>query len=183
MLESHFLTKHENCAGFMAEGVHHIDRAPGILITTLGPGAMNCVNVVANAYQDRVPLIVLTGQIDADEALTYRHQVVDHKAIFTPITKGSFSLTPAGVDTIADKAIALSTRPRQGPIHINVPTSKANSTAIRLANRQQICISPTSPTAPNGPNLSLAQQWLSQSVQPIALIGLDVLHDQSAEVV
>ncbi|MEY8839798.1 thiamine pyrophosphate-binding protein, partial [Cribrihabitans sp. XS_ASV171] len=63
------LAKHENAAGFMAEAVHHRDGAPAILVATLGPGAMNGVNVVANAWQDRVPMIVLTGCVDADEAL------------------------------------------------------------------------------------------------------------------
>ena len=49
------LCKHENSAGFMAEGAHHMTGAPGILVATVGPGAVNGVNVVANAYQDRVP--------------------------------------------------------------------------------------------------------------------------------
>ena len=74
------LTKHENNAGFMAEGVYHRTSAPGILVATVGPGALNGVNVVANAEQDRVPLIVLTGCVDADEALTYTHQILDHQA-------------------------------------------------------------------------------------------------------
>src|SRR6056297_2857588 len=87
------LAKHENAAGFMAEAVHHRDGAPAILVATLGPGAMNAVNVVANAWQDRVPMIVLTGCVDADEALTYTHQVLDHRAVFGPITKATFTLT------------------------------------------------------------------------------------------
>ena len=33
------LTKHENAAGFMAEGVWHATGAPGILVATIGPGA------------------------------------------------------------------------------------------------------------------------------------------------
>ena len=32
------LSKHENAAGFMAEGVHHVTAAPGLLIATVGPG-------------------------------------------------------------------------------------------------------------------------------------------------
>ena len=54
------LAKHENAAGFMAEGVWHMTGAPGVLVCTVGPGAANAVNVTANAEQDRVPLIVLT---------------------------------------------------------------------------------------------------------------------------
>ena len=38
------LTKHENPAGFMAEGVHHRGGAPGVLIATLGPGVANAAS-------------------------------------------------------------------------------------------------------------------------------------------
>ena len=54
------LSKHENAAGFMAEGVHHITKAPGLMIATVGPGAANAVNVTVNALQDRVPLIAVS---------------------------------------------------------------------------------------------------------------------------
>ena len=80
------LCKHENSAGFMAEGTCHVSRAPGILVTTIGPGLANGINVIANAAQDRVPLVVLTGCVDADEALTYTHQIFDHQALLSPLT-------------------------------------------------------------------------------------------------
>ena len=56
------LTKHETPAGFFAEGGWHATGAPGVLVATVGPGIANAVNVVANAQQDRVPLIVISGQ-------------------------------------------------------------------------------------------------------------------------
>ena len=87
------LCHHETAAGFMAEGVWHRTGAPGILVATLGPGALNGVNVVGNAAQDRVPLLLLTGCVDADEALTYTHQVLDHQAVFRPLVKAGFRLT------------------------------------------------------------------------------------------
>ncbi|MCH8166440.1 MAG: thiamine pyrophosphate-binding protein, partial [Proteobacteria bacterium] len=43
------LTRHENAAGFMAEGGWHATGAPGILVATVGPGVANAFNVVANA--------------------------------------------------------------------------------------------------------------------------------------
>ena len=52
----------------MAEGAWHRTGAPGILMATVGPDALNGVNAVANAHQDRVPLIVIAGAVDADEA-------------------------------------------------------------------------------------------------------------------
>ena len=80
----------KNAAGFMAEGVHHAIRAPVILLATLGLGVANAVNVVVNAIQDQVPLIVLTGCVEAAEALTFAHQAFDHQALLRPITKASF---------------------------------------------------------------------------------------------
>jgi acetolactate synthase-1/2/3 large subunit len=97
------LARHENAAGFMAEGVHHVDGAPGILVATVGPGAMNGVNVVANANQDRVPLIVLTGCVDAADAQTYTHQVLDHRKVFEPITKATFTLDAKVAGVIAER--------------------------------------------------------------------------------
>jgi acetolactate synthase-1/2/3 large subunit len=85
------LVKHENAGGFMAEGGWHADGAPGVLLATLGPGAANAINVVANAWQDRVPLIFLTGCVDQGEAESYTHQVFDHQQLLRPIVKASFS--------------------------------------------------------------------------------------------
>ncbi len=119
------LTKHENSAGFMAEGVFHRTGAPGILVATLGPGAANAVNVVANAQQDRVPMIVLTGCVDEDEVHTYTHQIFDHQQMFRPLTKETFRLTARSAGIIADKAVSIAMAERQGPVHIDIPIAVA----------------------------------------------------------
>ena len=81
------LTKHENAAGFMAEGTYHRTGAPGILLATVGPGALNGINVVENAREDRVPLMVLTGCVDPETAEVYTHQVLDQREVFKGVTK------------------------------------------------------------------------------------------------
>src|SRR3546814_10962040 len=55
------LARHETAAGFMAEGVWQRTGAPGIPVATAGPGVVNGVNVLANAEQEPVPPLVLTG--------------------------------------------------------------------------------------------------------------------------
>ena len=100
------LARHENAAGFMAEGLWHATGALPVLVATLGPGVANAVNVVANAGQDRVPLIFLTGCVDADVARSYTHQVFDHQAVLRPLVKGSFRVARArsGNDGRGDRA-------------------------------------------------------------------------------
>ncbi|SDW60018.1 acetolactate synthase-1/2/3 large subunit [Ruegeria halocynthiae] len=174
------LAKHENAAGFMAEAVHHRDGAPAILVATLGPGAMNGINVVANALQDRVPMIVLTGCVDADEALTYTHQVMDHAQVYHSITKGTFMLTADGADIIADKAVSLANQPRPGPVHIDVPISVAD---IRVSNTKRRRLIKPATVAPGGECLEKARRWVAEAERPLAIIGLDVLYDDSRCVV
>ncbi|QFT72322.1 thiamine pyrophosphate-binding protein [Ruegeria sp. THAF33] len=174
------LTKHENSAGFMAEAVHHRDGAPAILVATLGPGAMNGINVVANALQDRVPMVVLTGCVDADEALTYTHQVMDHSRVYRSITKGTYTLTAKGADIIADKAVSLAMQPRPGPVHIDVPISVADTPVNGVKRRR---LAKVAPVSPGGECLEKARRWVAEAERPIAIIGLDVLYDDSRSVV
>ncbi|MCG7518930.1 thiamine pyrophosphate-binding protein [Ruegeria sp. Ofav3-42] len=174
------LAKHENAAGFMAEAVHHRDGAPAILVATLGPGAMNGINVVANALQDRVPMIVLTGCVDADEALTYTHQVMDHAQVYRSITKGTFMLTAQGADVIADKAVSLANQPRPGPVHIDVPISVADTRVSGVKTRRR---SPIAAVAPEGNCVEKARRWVADAERPIAIVGLDVLYDGSRNIV
>ncbi|WP_037310347.1 thiamine pyrophosphate-binding protein [Ruegeria halocynthiae] len=174
------LAKHENAAGFMAEAVHHRDGAPAILLATLGPGAMNGINVVANALQDRVPMIVLTGCVDADEALTYTHQVMDHAQVYRSITKGTFTLTAQGADIIADKAVSLANQPRPGPVHIDVPISVADT---RVSDTKRRRLAKPAVVAPEGNCVEKARRWVAEAERPIAIVGLDVLYDDSRNLV
>ncbi|XDA97724.1 thiamine pyrophosphate-binding protein [Sulfitobacter sp. LCG007] len=168
------LARHENAAAFMAEGVWHRTGAPGILVATLGPGALNGVNAVANAHQDRLPLIVLAGAVDPDEAQTYTHQVLDQQAVFRPITKASFSLVPGAADVIADKAVAIATEGRPGPVHIDVPISAADA---KVSAIQAVRRAPAAPSVPADPELGRARRWLAEASRPVMLVGLDAVNE------
>lgn len=175
------LCKHENAGGFMAEGSYHRTGKPGILVATVGPGIANGLNAVANAMQDRVPLIVLSGCVDPDEALTYTHQVFEHRAVLEPITKATFTLTADGAEIIADKAILVATSNRPGPVHIDVPVTVADTTVERPLMSRHV---PSSTVAPaESRPIEQARAWLRESTKPIMVIGLDVMnHGAEAEI-
>ena len=169
------LAKHENAAGFIGEGVHHHDGAPVILLATLGPGVLNGTNVIANAFQDRVPMVVLTGCVDAEEEQSYTHQVLDHRAVFAPITKATFRLDAGAAEIIADKAVSIALQPRQGPVLVDVPISAAAAPATQRNIRR----APASATAPEGAALAQARAWLGDAERPLAVIGLDALQEDA----
>ena len=173
------LCKHENAAGFMAEGAWHRTGAPAILVGTVGPGILNAVNFVANAEQDRVPVIVLSGCVDADEVATYTHQVLDHRAVLDPITKATFTLTAGAAGVIADKAVGIATEGRPGPVHIDVPISVADAPAHPGPRRV-----PTAPAVPApGSDLDRARTMLAGATRPVMVVGLDAVNEEAAEAV
>ena len=172
------LAKHENGAGFMAEGTHHATGAPGILLATIGPGLANAVNVIANAEQDRVPLIVLTGCVDADEALTYTHQVMDHKVLMEPVTKASFTAVENACDVMMEKALAIATEGRPGPVHIDIPISLAGRDHANGRAQTRRAPAPAGPA--EGPVLEKARAMFRASKRPIMVAGIDVLNEEGA---
>ncbi|SCZ65580.1 thiamine pyrophosphate-binding protein [Thiohalomonas denitrificans] len=56
------LAKHEQGAAFMAGGYARVSGGVGACITTAGPGATNLVTGIANAYADRQPVLIITGE-------------------------------------------------------------------------------------------------------------------------
>lgn len=173
------LCKHENNAGFMAEGVMQRSGAPAILVATVGPGVLNGVNVVANAHQDRVPMIVLSGCVDEDDALTYTHQVLDHRAVFRAITKATFRLTADGADIVADKAIGIATEGRAGPVHIDVPISVADQIVSPRRFRRRPAASPVMPAVSE--EFERARGWLAAAKRPVMIVGLDAVAEVAGE--
>ena len=179
-----FLTKHENSAGFMAEGGYHVDGAPAVLLATLGPGVANAVNVVTNALQERVPMIFLTGCVDASDKLTYTHQIFNHGELLKSVTKASITVVDGMVDVSIDKAVSISMDGQPGPVHVDVPigvASKKQHTNDVTNEKQLLVRNIPSPAVPAfGVELETARKFLSDAKQPIMVAGLDVLN-QSAE--
>ena len=167
------LAKHENAAGFMAEGTYHATGAPGILLATVGPGVANAVNVVANAFQDRVPLIVLTGCIDEAQAFSYTHQVFDHGELLRPVTKASFKAADGAVDVMVTKALTIALGERPGPVHIDLPISLAKQEQFEDGAAK--LLQPAAMAPAPGPDLEAARRLLSEAERPLMVAGLDVL--------
>ncbi len=169
------LAKHENAAGFMAEGLWHATGAQPVLIATLGPGVANAVNVVANAQQDRVPLLFITGCVDQALAESYTHQVFDHQAVLRPLVKASFRAAPGTEDLVVAKAIALARRGRPGPVHIDLPIAVAEAPAPHRAPGR-LPRSEAAVPAELGP----AAERLAAARRPLVIAGLDLVNEGAA---
>lgn len=173
------LCKHENAAGFMAEGSWHATGAPGILLATVGPGLANGLNSVANAFQEQVPLIVLSGCIDASEAEQFTHQSIDQTALMKPITKASFRVAANTAAHVVQKALAVAMADPPGPVHIDLPVGLAGQEAVDVMLSSAVA---ARPGWPEGEALAEAASRLENAKRPIIVAGLGAyLHGASPE--
>ncbi len=174
------LVKHENSGGFFAEGHWHMTGALPVLVATLGPGVANAVNVVANAMQDRVPLVFLTGCVEGSLIGSFTHQVVDHQAMLRPVVKGSFKLERGKIGDVMREAIALALSGQPGPVHIDVPVDVAESGSIEADVRS---IGKIVSGEPDQTHIKSARDLLTSSKRPLAIAGVDaVLEDAGAAI-
>jgi acetolactate synthase-1/2/3 large subunit len=173
----HFhLARHENAAGFMAEGLWRTTGSVPILIAALGPGVANAVNVIANAQQDRVPLIFITGCVDREIAESFTHQVFDHQAVLRPLVKASFRVERGTEALVIEKALAIASQGRPGPVHIDLPISVAEGHGAVLSDAT-VRMRPSSAPV----KLDEARSLLANAKRPLVLAGLDLAQTRDSK--
>ena len=82
----HILVRHEQGAGHAAEGYGAVSGRPGVCIATTGPGATNLVTPMADANMDSVPMVAITGQVNAPAIGTDAFQEADIVGATMPLT-------------------------------------------------------------------------------------------------
>ncbi len=114
------LARNETAAAMMAAGNATVGGAPGLLVTTLGPGLANGINGIADAAQERIPLIVISGVVERSIRTRYTHQIIDHAAMLRAVVKASFEIEPEGAAETVLRALAIATTAPFGPVHLDI---------------------------------------------------------------
>lgn len=119
---THILARHEQGAGFIAQGISRTTNKPGVCFATSGPGATNLLTAIADAKLDSIPLIAITGQVPLSAIGTDAFQEVDSYGLTIPITKHNFLIRdPYELLTIIPEAFKIATEGRPGPVVIDIP--------------------------------------------------------------
>jgi 5-guanidino-2-oxopentanoate decarboxylase len=85
----HVGVRHEQGAGFMADGYARASGRPGVCCLITGPGLMNAATPIGQAYSDSVPVLVLASVNNGDDLGKGRgrlHEITDQHAAIQPLT-------------------------------------------------------------------------------------------------
>ena len=127
----HVLARHEQGAGFMAQGMARVTGNPAVCFGTSGPGATNLITAIADARMDSIPLIAITGQVPRALIGTDAFQEVDTCGLTLPITKQNFLVHSAEeLLDIIPAAFRLASSGRPGPVVVDVPKDVQTESVI-----------------------------------------------------
>ena len=163
------LTRHEQAAAFMAATHGRLTGAPGVCISTLGPGALNLSTGAAYAHLGAMPMIMITGQKAIMTAKQARFQIVDVIAAMRPLTKMARQIvSPASIPAIVRDSFRVAMEERPGPVHLELPEDVAGEETHDVA-----LIPPHPIELPVAPPAALdrAAEMILKAQRPLIMLG------------
>jgi acetolactate synthase I/II/III large subunit len=160
--------RHEQGGAYMADMYGRLTGRAGVCLGTLGPGAMNLVTAIGDAFLDRAPLVALTGQADLERMHKESHQFIDLVELFKPITKWNARVTsPEIVPEVVRKAFKVAESEKPGATHLELPEDvmAAEVDARPLPRRR-----PVRPE-PAARELLKAADLIRNAINPVAIAG------------
>jgi len=169
----HVTARHEQGAGFMADGYARVSGEPGVAFVISGPGVTNILTPLGQARHDSSPLLVVSGAVDrahAGRRLGVIHDLPDQAAVTATVTRRTLTLhDPAGVDEIVGEAwdALRGTVGPPGPVHIQIPLDVSRLPFGGAAPLERTVVRPI----PDAVSLSRAMELLTAARSPAIILG------------
>ncbi len=172
----------EQAAGLCAHGAYKATGQISGAIVTTGPGFFNLMTGIAACYYDRVPLVVLCGQINAPGNLAqefgtrmYGFQEAEHAAIASHIAENTVRVTDRASLSRALSLIC-SIRQHTGPLFIEVQDDLQRQSAEEVLGKfQGVAASPLASCV--GSATQQTQRALQSAQRPLFLVGAGMTAD------
>ncbi|CAN5655355.1 thiamine pyrophosphate-binding protein [soil metagenome] len=175
----HIVCRHEQGAGFAADGYARVSGKTGVFITTTGPGATNAFTALGEAWTDNSPVLHLASQLDRnliDRNRGVVHELVDQHGTFRQITRLAESVrTIHQVSPMVARALAATQTMRPRPAYLDFPVDMLNEAAdidIQISNQPQ-------PVEAKPSDVERAAEMLARAERPVIVAGSGV-HRSSA---
>jgi len=167
----HVVARHEQGAGFMADGYARASGKVGVALVITGPGVTNAATPIGQAYSDSSPVLLISSQNDSrftDRDCGALHQLKDQLAVTSGMT--AYSRRVSTVEEIPGaifSALDYMQLERPRPVHLEFPTDV-------LAHGAQVEVSPPAPARLKEPPAELvkrAARALARARRPLVWLG------------
>jgi acetolactate synthase-1/2/3 large subunit len=169
---NHVTPRHEQGAGFMADGYARTSGKPGVCFIITGPGMTNITTAMGQAYADSIPMLVISSVQSRSQLGGGRgklHELPNQGALVAGVAAFSHTLMSAAeLPGVLARAFALFQAGRPRPVHIEIPLDVLVEDADALLASVPVNIDRAG-AAPGA--VSRMVEWLAGAKRPLILAG------------
>ncbi|MDH0748500.1 5-guanidino-2-oxopentanoate decarboxylase [Pseudomonas sp. GD03842] len=168
----HITPRHEQGAGFMADGYARTRGKPGVCFIITGPGMTNIATAMGQAYADSIPMLVISSVQARSQLGGGRgklHELPAQGAMMAGVAAFSHTLMSAAeLPAVLARAFAVFQAGRPRPVHIEIPLDVMveNADALLGSEPVSICRAGPDPVA-----IKRMAAFLAQAKRPLILAG------------
>lgn len=167
----HITTRHEQGAGFMADGYARVTRKPGVCFLITGPGITNAATAIGQAYSDSVPLLILASvnaRRDLGMGRGRLHEMQSQRDAIAPLVGWAHTILDANeIPAVMARAFQRLNQGRPRPVYLEFPLDVLEQ-SIEVPPASQGLVSFGTPAKHE---IAAAARLLSTAKQPIIIIG------------
>ena len=168
----HITPRHEQGAGFMADGYARACGKPAGCFIISGPGMTNIVTAMGQAYSDSIPMLVISS-VNASHELSMGegrlHELPNQRALVSGVSVFSHRvMRPSELPSVLARAFAVFDSARPGPVHIEIPLD------VITAPGSEIEVSASRSSTRPGPDpeaIAQAAELLRAARSPMVVLG------------
>ncbi len=169
----HHTPRHEQAAGFMADGYARISCKPGVCFVITGPGLTNIATPMAQALADSIPMLVISSVNDSiatSQAQGQLHEMPDQLALSSQVSRFSQTIKSAAeLPEALARAYAVFGSARPGPVHLQLPVALLGS-PVGQSLIDGIPACPPRPVASDA-DIRAAGDVINSAQKPVILAG------------
>lgn len=168
----HITPRHEQGAGFMADGYARVSGKPGVCFIISGPGVTNILTAMAQAYADSVPMLVISS-VNRTHELGMGggrlHELPSQRALVAGVSAFSHTLMrPEELPELLRRAFTVFSNARPRPVHIEIPLDVITQPAGHVLPKLG---APAARPMPDAAAIASAASLLADAKQPLLLLG------------
>ncbi|HVW33657.1 MAG TPA: acetolactate synthase [Acidimicrobiia bacterium] len=176
-------TRHEQTAGFAAEGWAKVTRTVGVAALTAGPGVTNGMSAITSAFFCGSPMVVIGGRAPAARWGFGSLQEVDHVPIVAEVTKRAVTAEKtADIFPQLHVALAAAAEAPRGPCFVDVPVDQFFDRAPAEGFGNWAVTTGSGPAGPPDPDaLARVAKLIAEAERPVVMAGAGVYWDRAEE--